>query len=1093
MQELILKMTEHEARGSGFTLKKANYIVLRVHKHGYGYRGSSYIPLPAKIANTKSCINVQNEGNECFKYSMLVKYLLNEEHIQRPNQRYKDIEYKYNFKGLTYPVDVKDIRVFERNNPGCSVNVFGLDERHNVHPLKVVETPKNDHTDLLLVNNDDISHYVYIKDFNKLIHKQLTKNRSAVYACKRCFAFTHNKLQSEKWLTEHKLLCDKQKPTQIRLPKPSRSKIVFKNYSHQFKIPITLYCDFECALLKYDPKTNQTYNLPARRPDKRKKGQSKDLLSVLQQRKRNKKNKQSRNNVRQNTCQQTKYQHHVAYSFCIILKSDLSENHLKSFGLPTDPIVYRGENAAAKFMDILYDIAGNVERLYGFKLPMSPLTTTEEASYIAATECYICTGNFTEENYKVRDHCHLTSKFRGAACNRCNINFQIPQFIPVVIHNLTGYDAHIIVPELGRDNGRINVIATSSEKYISFSKKVGKKITLRFLDSYRFVPESLAKLTKNLQDKDLIETSKLVPHNKLHLVKQKGVFPYEYIDSFEKFQETELPPPEAFYNKLNNEDVDPEDYNHACNVWNELQIKTLGEYSDFYVTLDVAQLADIMEQFRSTCMTAYGLDPLHSYTTPGLSYQSMLKQTKCTLELITDVDMALMIEEGVRGGLTQSVTRYVRANNKYLQNYDNTKESVYLAYVDANNLYGWAMTKPLPYGNFKWVDPSTIPISSIPTIPQEGEVGYILECDFEYPAHIHDHHYDLPMLPRTQIPPGGKYPKLLLTLENKERYIAHFWTVQQALQLGLKVVKVHRILQFGQSLWLKPYIESNTNRRAKAESDFEKDFFKLMNNSIFGKTLEDKRKHLNLQLVTDAKKLEKMVRKPTFNTSFIITEDLVAVTMNKTVVTLDRPLYIGMSILDISKTLMYDFHYNKMVNFYGRTNIKAVYLDTDSYVYAIHTQDLYADLKTFCYRDEFDFSDYPPDHPTYDFGKNKKVLGKFKDEAKSVPIQEIVALKAKMYAIKFDHGQSSPNDAMIIKKAKGIKNHFLKKNIIFDQYKECLFQNKTFNATFNTIRSFNHKLFTVTETKKALSSYDDKRKIADDGINSLPYGHYSLA
>jgi len=258
-----------------------------------------------------------------------------------------------------------------------------------------------------------------------------------------------------------------------------------------------------------------------------------------------------------------------------------------------------------------------------------------------------------------------------------------------------------------------------------------------------------------------------------------------------------------------------------------------------------------------------------------------------------------------------------------------------------------------------------------------------------------------------------------------------------------------------------------------------------MNNSIFGKTLENKRKHLNVRLVTNAKKLEKLVQKPNFQTSFIINDNIVAVAMNKTVVKMDRPLYVGMCIMDISKTLMYDFHYNKMVSFYGRNNIGIAYMDTDSYLYWIKCQELYEDLRTFPYTNEFDFSDYPQEHPNYDKGKNKKVLGKFKDETKSVPLQEFVALMPKMYAVKIDAGE-------VIKKAKGVKTQFLKKNIVFDQYKECLFENKTINATFNSIRSYNHTLYTIKSTKKALSSYDDKRKILQDGIHTLPYGHYSL-
>ncbi|WP_143457367.1 DNA polymerase, partial [Klebsiella pneumoniae] len=199
----------------------------------------------------------------------------------------------------------------------------------------------------------------------------------------------------------------------------------------------------------------------------------------------------------------------------------------------------------------------------------------------------------------------------------------------------------------------------------------------------------------------------------------------------EKLQETSLPPKESFQSKLNNLDISQKDYTHACKVWTEMGFKTLGEYSDFYVILDVTLLCDIMEEFRNTCKSAYGLDPLHSYTSPGLSWQAMMKETKCELQLLTDIDMVLMIESAVRGGLTQSVKRYVKANNKYMSEHDPSKESVYLGYFDANNLYGYAMSKPLPSGNFEWVNPDSV--GDILQIPLNGEVGYILECDFEYP------------------------------------------------------------------------------------------------------------------------------------------------------------------------------------------------------------------------------------------------------------------------------------------------------------------------------------------------------------------------
>lgn len=1044
-EEIVTKITEHEGRGSGWSLLNVIGIDVRVHKHGYGDRGSSYIPLPPKLKNTHALINIKNTDNECFRYSVLCKFIKNNPRNDRPNRKYKELRSKYNFKGITYPVSLLDIKKFEHMNPGVSINVFALDNSNNIYPLKIVDNELNDHTDLLLLKKGDISHYVFIKDFNSLIARQVTKSKNCVTVCKRCFGHVDKSLKQGgfNWLVEHNQLCVKKQPVKIILPSKKNAYVKFNKVSHQYRVPIVVYADFEASLLPIETLPN---------PEGK----------------------------------QIKYQTHEPNSYCILLKSYLTEEHLNYFGLSSKPKVYRGSNAAKMLLDDLYNIAANVEMLYNYKVPMNNLDVYELEQHESATSCCICSIQFSDNNRKVRDHDHLTGKYRGPTCNNCNINFKLPTFIPVIFHNLSGYDSHFIIPELGRDQGKIDVIATTTEKFISFSKKVNK-LKLRFLDSYKFVSSSLQKLAENLSHNDFVETRQIVPADKLSLVLRKGVYPYEYIDSLAKFNETSLPPITAFFSKLNDTHISQNEYNHACKVWTELNMKTLGDYNDFYVKLDVTLLCDIMEDFRNNCFSSYGLDPLHSYTSPGLAWQAMLKETKCVLELLTDIDMVLMVEAGVRGGLTQCVTRHVKANNKYIPSFDPTKKSTYLGYFDSNNLYGFSMSQPLPYGNFKWIDPTSLP--DVMQIPQNGDIGYIIEADYEYPDSLHDYHYDLPFLPQSMIPPEGKHSKLMMTLENKTKYIAHFWIVQQALHAGLVITKIHRVLQFSQSCWLKPYISNNTIRRASAVTSSQKEFYKLMNNAIFGKTLENKRKHKDVKLVRNDKNLIKLVQKPNFKTSIIINNTLVAVCMDRTFVKMNRPLYVGMCILDISKTHMYDFHYNKMVPFYGRENIGITYTDTDAYLYFINTMDMYEDLRTFPYKNDFDFSDYDVNHPNYDNGINKKVLGKFKDETNGVPIVEMVGLMPKMYALKL---LSDSEEDKVIKKAKGIKAMYVKKNIMFDMYKECLFENKTFTAEFNNIRSFNHKIFSISERKKSLSSTDDKRKVLNDNIHTLPYGHYSL-
>ncbi|KYM98774.1 hypothetical protein ALC62_10502, partial [Cyphomyrmex costatus] len=253
-----------------------------------------------------------------------------------------------------------------------------------------------------------------------------------------------------------------------------------------------------------------------------------------------------------------------------------------------------------------------------------------------------------------------------------------------------------------------------------------------------------------------------------YFLTRKGVFPYEYVNNYDKLDETSLPPREAFYSSLTDEDVSVDNYQHAIEVWQRFRINTLGEYSDLYLKTDVLLLADVFENFRDTCMEAYKLDPAYYYTLPGYTWDAMLKCTGVRFELLTDIDMVLFVERGVRAGLSQCSHRYACANNAYLSSYDPSQPSTYLMYFDVNNLYGWAMMEPLPYGQFQWID--NVDNFDVMSVSTESDVGYILKVDLACPQSLHDSHADLPFCPTRERPPGGKrYDKLLATLRNKER------------------------------------------------------------------------------------------------------------------------------------------------------------------------------------------------------------------------------------------------------------------------------------------------------------------------------------
>ena len=451
---------------------------------------------------------------------------------------------------------------------------------------------------------------------------------------------------------------------------------------------------------------------------------------------------------------------------------------------------------------------------------------------------------------------------------------------------------------------------------------------------------------------------------------------------------------------------------------------------------------------------------------------SLFKKTNIELELLTDYYMLLMIEKGITGGICHSILRYAKANNKYMKNYSNNEESSYIQYLDANNLYGWAMSKTLPVYGFKWTDNNKINKEF-----KKYKKGYIFEVDVKYPKRLHELHSDLPLISkRIKI---DKCSKLVCNLFNKKKYVTHINSLIQALNHRLKLIKIHRIIEFNQEAWLKPYIDMNTELRKAAKNDFEKDLFKLMNNSVFGKTMENIRKHRDIKLVTTDKKRSKLVSEPNYHAINLISEDLSIIEMKKTKVKMNKPIYLGLSILEISKTLMYEFWYDYMKPKYN-DNVKLCYMDTDSLIMNIKTNDFYEDIANDV-ENRFDTSNYEVNRPL-PTGKNKKVIGLMKDELGGKIITEFVTLMPKIYSFLTDDGKED-------KKAKGTKKCVIKKMTKFNDYNKCLLNDEVILKLQQRFISKKHDVYTESINKITLSNNDDNRTVSSDKITSYPYGY----
>ena len=1031
--------------GSGWIF----YKIIKLELHTVTYRplrGNTWVSLPEELANKKAIINMKNKDNKCFMWSVLRALNPTNNHPERIDKELMEKEDTLNMKGIEYPVSLKedrDISKFEKQNPEISITVLGFNEKDKVHTLRCSNHVYNrkHNVILLLIERDGVKHYCLVKNSSRLLSKQVSAHKEGTHFCFRCL----NPFWSHKSLEKHWEYCKNHEAVKINMPEKG-TILKFKHHERSERVPFIIYADME-ALIKEmqncDPNPLNSYT--------------------------------------------KKYQKHEPISFSYYIKS-FDDNVYKS-----KLRMYTGEDAMEKFVDWIEDDVKDIANIPDVEMIFGP---DELDQFDNATKCWICKGEFDDtpdakgyrKGEKVRDHCHYTGRFRGAAHNFCNLKYKKPKFIPVVFHNLSGYDSHLFIKNLGFTKGTIDCIPNNEEKYISFTKNTvvgsytneeGKnkpiKHKIRFIDSFKFMNESLESLVNNLPGDGFNNLERYYKGEKLSLVKQKGLYPYEYMDSLERFKENKIPSKEAFYSRLNEEGISDEGYERVKKVWEVFGMKTLQDYHDLYNITDVLLLADVFENFRNVCMENYKLDPAHYFTAPGLAWDACLKITDVELELLSDIDMLLMIEKGIRGGISMISNRYAKANNKYMgESFIDTMISKYIMYLDANNLYGWSMSKPLPTHGFKWMKVDELETWELHSC--------ILEVNLEYPKNLHDLHNDYPLAPEQIV--VNKVSKLIPNLGDKKKYVLHYENLKQYLKLGLKLTHIHRGIKFNESPWLEKYISINVKLRTKAKNEFEKNFFKLMNNSVFGKTMENIRNRVDIKLVNNKKRAEKLSAKPNYKHCNIFSEDLVAIHMKKTKLDFDKPVYLGMCILDLSKTLMYDFHYNYIKKKYG-DKAKLLLTDTDSLMYEIQTEDFYKDINGDV-KDRFDTSDYSSDHPSGILsGFNKKVLGMFKDEANGDIIDEFIGLRAKLYSYKMFEGEES-------KKCKGVKKSVVKKNITHEDYKTCLTTGNEQLRKQNIIRSYKHEVYNEEVNKIALSANDDKRYILEDGIRTLALGHYKI-
>ena len=474
---------------------------------------------------------------------------------------------------------------------------------------------------------------------------------------------------------------------------------------------------------------------------------------------------------------------------------------------------------------------------------------------------------------------------------------------------------------------------------------------------------------------------------------------------------------EDFFSKLKNDYPDDDEMERTREIIKLFNIKDGEELTKLYCKSDVILSADVFGKFVKVSTEEYKINPLYCVSLPGYTNQCALKYTDIKLQTLQDKDLILLLENNIRGGISSvKGDRYVKSD-----------ENKNILYIDATNLYGHSMSQFLRYDEIEmWhghPDKYWNWLEEILKTPDDSEIGYFLEVDLKYPDKIKEKTKNFPFCPENKKINPDKYndymkkkpknytksKKLICDWTDKKKYLIHYRMLKFYVRHGMIVEKIHEIISFKQSRWLEKYISFNTQKRNKAENDFEKDFFKLLVNAAFGKFLENVRNRLGLELIKkdNIKKIIKQQSKLAFNGIQKSYENYDSYTFKKNEVVMDKAIYVGFAILELSKLHMYETYYDTLQPYFGQEKLQLHYIDTDGMILSMKTENIINDLKNL--EDIFDFSNLDENHELFS-NKNKKVIGKFKIETpKNVFIDELVCLRSKAYSLKCKNNDENKN------------------------------------------------------------------------------------
>nr|XP_045586319.1 uncharacterized protein LOC123748172 [Procambarus clarkii] len=844
-------------------------------------------------------------------------------------------------------------------------------------------------------------------------------------------------------MLEHESTCEVKQT--LHFPPPEK-KIEFKHFGRAYGPSHTCYYDFECALQKDRPQ------------------------GIIEARHRG-----------------------IAYAYIII---DRRYNIVeKDF--------YLGPNSATHFVNKLSSSWARITR----EQPYYHLHMSNEQmeSYKSQTMCEICDEPFGPKIVKNRHHDHSLSEhnYLAALCSRCNLQCKDGyKYLHAFSHN-AAYDLGVLLNELGNVPKRnVDIMSKDGCKFMKVDIDF-----LRFMDSLALLNGSLAKLAKEHIDSGKPTTFTLamldkVPaeaHNLLLTGKQS--FCYDYVSNWDVLNEPRLPPRDAFFNTLTQEELPEKEYKQALEVFKLAKCRNIGEYLVLYLKVDTGILADIFTVWRRTMLDLYRLDIAYYLSLSSFAWDAFLFKSKVVLDPISDPRMYDLIRRNLRGGFTSVVKQLSTAENHYT-GAGSGEDGTHILYLDFNSLYATCMSEKLPTGGFRCLtdaERDEMLLQGLRNIDCNQERGYWILCDTKQVSpDVARYTDDLPLIlahadivteqlseysKSILVAENRKLPrnnrKLIATHEAQRDYLISLDFLQLLMRLGVEVSRVHTIFEFEQRAHLKSFVDSNIRERTNSTCAIKSKAFKLVNNAIYGKSLTNLERYANkYYLTTTRKQFLKHARSPFFKRATLLSEDRVLCTTRKDSLTIDTPTYLGFQILQIAKRRLYSFWYDTVKAKYG-DKAKLLYTDTDSYIIQLTCRDAFEELNKAPLIRHIDFSNFPEDHSLYSIARKGK-LGLLKSEVGSKIITQLVALKPKMYSL-------VTLDKQHICRCKGITRR-QQAGLEHSSFIDALETNTSRRFVTRTIRNVGGQMCTCVTVKRGLSAFDDKRYVISPTV-SLAYGH----